>query len=137
MFRLALVDDEERPFLIDEALHFTARPSSAEDSDVPSTSFTWLDRSGDLEDAYLFVCDPSAPDVVAGFTAAIHAACYERKKNRPASEATQAELDQFDYKECVSCPDSDLLSSIFCLVARLQRYYLSLRQSAPLSTRTS
>lgn len=86
--------DHERSFLIDEALQF--RSSSFEDD----PTFVWRDLDSP-EDLFEFVASGTNAPTVAFFQTAMYKAMYERKYNRSSEEASDAELQVFEYKRVV------------------------------------
>lgn len=90
---------EERPFLIDEELNFTVAPTEAEDLEdfsKPQTSFTWWNAEGDDEEIYLFICEPETPKyTLKTFETVMYRCMYERKYQKPANQATEAQLQEF------------------------------------------
>lgn len=90
---------EERPFLIDEELNFSVVPTEADDLEDPahpSTSFNWWNAEGDDDEIYLFVCDPDTPKyTLKTFESVMYRCMYERKYQRPANQATEADLSEF------------------------------------------
>ena len=79
-----------------------------------SISFSWWDRTGDIDDIYLFVTSglPEVKeDTIEHFVNAVHQACYERKYNRSGEDATDAQLAEFRNDRCVILVDVDVAMS--------------------------
>jgi len=82
-------DKDEKTFLLDEGLQFR--------TDVRSTGekiFAWRDLSGDVDDLWEFVCDPSVkPETAALFERVALQCQYERKFRRSHQHATEDDLE--------------------------------------------
>ncbi|KAK7739703.1 Vacuolar import and degradation protein 27 [Cytospora paraplurivora] len=89
-------DRDEKTFLLDEALHF--RVKNREGSHDPV--ICWKDLSGDAGDVYEFVCDPStSAHQIAQFELVAKQCQYERKYRKPATTASDQDLQQFEFDE--------------------------------------
>ncbi|KAF9696454.1 hypothetical protein EKO04_005653 [Ascochyta lentis] len=99
-------DKDEKTFLLDEGLQFR--------TDVRSTGekiFAWRDLSGDIDDLWEFVCDPSVkPETVALFERVALQCQYERKFRRSHEHATDDDLEALAYYE-ESIPDASPAAS--------------------------
>lgn len=99
-------DKDEKTFLLDESLQFR--------TDVRSTGekiFAWRDLSGDVDDLWEFVCDPSVkPETAALFERVALQCQYERKFRRSHEHATDDDLEALAYYE-ESIPDASPVAS--------------------------
>ncbi|KZM26767.1 tRNA (guanine(9)-N(1))-methyltransferase [Ascochyta rabiei] len=99
-------DKDEKTFLLDEGLQFR--------TDVRSTGekiFAWRDLSGDVDDLWEFVCDPSVkPETAALFERVALQCQYERKFRRSHEHATDDDLEALAYYED-SIPDASPVPS--------------------------
>jgi hypothetical protein len=92
-------NNDERTFLVDEALSFSCQDTPAQDReddpDAGAMTLTWWDPAGD-EAIYSFVVSRStALKDVQLFERVLYRCMFERKYNRPGSEATEEDLDEF------------------------------------------
>ena len=93
------LDNDEKTFLLDEALHFRS-----ERREGGEHVFAWRDLSGDAGDLYEFVCDSSiSAEKSQTFVLAAIECQYERKYRKKAEFATDEELQefQFDDEDCI------------------------------------
>ncbi|KAF8529192.1 VID27 cytoplasmic protein [Hysterangium stoloniferum] len=81
--------DQERSFLIDEALHFRLGTFDSH------STYLWRDLEEDDEDLYEFVATGADSVAVAAFEMAIYRAMYERKYSKSAMDIPDARLKQF------------------------------------------
>ncbi|KAL6710433.1 Vacuolar import and degradation protein 27 [Coniothyrium glycines] len=99
-------DKDEKTFLLDEDLQFR--------DDVRSTGekiFAWRDLSGDVDDLWEFVCDPSVkPETAALFERVALQCQYERKFRRSHEHATDDDLEALAYYE-EPIPDASPIAS--------------------------
>ncbi|KAF2027924.1 VID27-domain-containing protein [Setomelanomma holmii] len=99
-------DKDEKTFLLDEGLQFR--------TDVRSTGekiFAWRDLSGDVDDLWEFVCDPSVkPETAALFERVALQCVYERKFRRSHEHATEEDLEALSYYE-EPIPDASPIAS--------------------------
>lgn len=99
------LDQDEKIFLLDEALHFRADKREGEHV------FAWKDLSGDPGDLYEFICDSSIlPEKAQTFQLAAVECQYERKYRKKAEFATDEELQQFQFDHEESIPRATSLS---------------------------
>ncbi|GBF62967.1 vacuolar import and degradation protein [Trichophyton mentagrophytes] len=88
-------DKDEKIFLVDESLRLRSELREEGEKVI-----AWRDLSGDVGDLYEFVCDPSTPqEKVATFLLAAVECQYERKYRRSAQQATDQQLQEFDFDE--------------------------------------
>ncbi|EFR02869.1 hypothetical protein MGYG_05870 [Nannizzia gypsea CBS 118893] len=88
-------DKDEKIFLLDESLRLRSELREEGEKVI-----AWRDLSGDVGDLYEFVCDPSTPqEKVATFLLAAVECQYERKYRRSAQQATDQQLQEFDFDE--------------------------------------
>ena len=86
-------DKDEKTFLLDEELRFRS-----EIRDGGEKVLAWRDLSGDPGDVYEFVCDTSVPaSEVATFEVVAVKCQYERKYRKPNENATEKDLEQFNF----------------------------------------
>lgn len=86
-------DEDEKTFLIDEALHI-AYSTNSEDQIV----IIWRDLSGEPGDHFEFICDASIKSALFDKFDLVARKCqYERKTQKDASNATEAELEAFAF----------------------------------------
>lgn len=83
--------DQERSFLIDEALAF--RSSSFEGQ----PAFQWRDLEDDEDDLYEYVATGTNAPTIAFFQTSMYKAMYERKFGKSSADVTDDELQQFVY----------------------------------------
>jgi len=99
-------DKDEKTFLLDEDLQFR--------DDVRSTGekiFAWRDLSGDVDDLWEFVCDPSVKPETASLFERVALQCqYERKFRRSHEHATEDDLAALAYYE-EPIPDASPIAS--------------------------
>lgn len=99
-------DKDEKTFLLDEGLQFR--------TDVRSTGekiFAWRDLSGDVDDLWEFVCDPSVkPETAALFERVALQCVYERKFRRSHEAASEEDLEALSYYE-EPIPDASPVAS--------------------------
>ncbi|ROW03863.1 hypothetical protein VPNG_07274 [Cytospora leucostoma] len=89
-------DRDEKTFLLDEALHFRVKNREGSHESV----ICWKDLSGDAGDVYEFVCDPSiSAHQIAQFELVAKQCQYERKYRKPATTASDQDLEQFEFDE--------------------------------------
>ncbi|RMZ82289.1 hypothetical protein DV738_g1873, partial [Chaetothyriales sp. CBS 135597] len=101
-------DQDEKTFLLDEALHFRS-----ERRDGGEHVLAWRDLSGDPGDLYEFICDVSVQaDKVNTFYLAAVECQYERKYRKSAQQATDAELQQFHFDHESALPGASSVSSL-------------------------
>lgn len=100
------LDNDEKTFLMDRALHFrSAQRESGE------WVLAWRDLSGDTGDLYEFVCDDSVQgDDVKNFTFAAMECQYERKY-RKTSKADPEEMREFEFDEDDPIPRATSISA--------------------------
>ncbi|ETN41313.1 uncharacterized protein HMPREF1541_03248 [Cyphellophora europaea CBS 101466] len=99
------LDQDEKTFLLDEALHFRSDKRGTEHV------FAWKDLSGDPGDLYEFICDPSiAAEKSQTFQLAAIECQYERKYRKKAEFATDGELQEFQFDEEESIPRATSIS---------------------------
>ena len=88
-------EKDEKTFLLDQSLHFRT-----EIREGGEKVLAWRDLSGDPGDLFEFVCDESLkPEEVATFEMVAVKCQYERKFHKPNENATEAELQQFNFTE--------------------------------------
>lgn len=101
------VDKDEKTFLLDESLHFRSQLREGGEKVL-----AWRDLSGDQGDLYEFVCDSSTPsDKVATFVLAAVECQYERKYRSSAQQATEDDLQQFNFEEETPIPSASPVPS--------------------------
>ncbi|KAF8591590.1 VID27-domain-containing protein [Ramaria rubella] len=83
--------DQERSFLIDEALEF--RSGTFEDQ----PTFQWRDLEDDDDDLFEYVATGQNVPTIAFFRTAMYKAMYERKFSKSSADATDVELQEFVY----------------------------------------
>lgn len=100
-------DKDERTFLLDQSLRLRA-----DLRDNGEVVFAWLDLSGDDGDLYQFVCDPSVKPETASAFGLVAAQCqYERKYRKSRENATEKELQEFDFEDEEPIPQASPLTS--------------------------
>ena len=88
-------EKDEKTFLLDQGLHFRS-----EIREGGEKVLAWKDLSGDPGDLYEFVCDPSTQaGEVATFEVVAVKCQYERKYRKPNENATEKQLQQFNFTE--------------------------------------
>ena len=96
------LDQDEKIFLLDEALHFRS-----EKREGGEHVLAWRDLSGDAGDLFEFVCDPSIQDEkVSTFLLAAIECQFERKHRKSAQKATEAELEEFQFDQDAAIPSA-------------------------------
>ena len=86
-------DKDEKTFLLDEELRFRS-----EIRDGGDKVLAWCDLSGDPGDVFEFVCDTVVPaSEVATFEMVAVKCQYERKHRKPNENATEKDLEQFNF----------------------------------------
>ena len=86
-------DKDEKTFLLDEELRFRS-----EIRDGGDKVLAWRDLSGDPGDVFEFVCDTAVPaSEVATFEMVAVKCQYERKHRKPNENATEKDLEQFNF----------------------------------------
>ena len=94
------LDKDEKTFLLDESLHFRM-----ETRDSGENILAWRDLSGDVGDLYEFVCDSSIQaEKVATFLVAAIESQYERKYRKSARNATEKQLQEFQFDQDDAIP---------------------------------
>lgn len=89
------LDKDEKTFLLDQSLHFRCEQRATGEHVL-----AWRDLSGDQGDLYEFVCDASAQgDRVQTFVLAAIDSQFERKYRRSAHQATESELQEFNFDD--------------------------------------
>lgn len=83
--------DQERSFLIDEALRF--RSGTFEDQ----PTFLWRDLEDDEDDLFEYVATGANGPTVAFFQTSMYKAMYERKFGKSSADVTDDDLQQFMY----------------------------------------
>ena len=87
-------DKDEKTFLLDQSLQFRSDIKGGE------AVFAWRDLSGDSDDIYEFVCDESTkPAEVSTFEIAAIECQYERKFRKSKDNATEKDLEQFNFEK--------------------------------------
>ncbi|KAM5453204.1 Vacuolar import and degradation protein 27 [Microsporum audouinii] len=100
-------DKDEKIFLVDESLRLRSELREEGEKVI-----AWRDLSGDVGDLYEFVCDPSTPqEKVATFLLAAVECQYERKYRRSAQQATDAQLQEFDFEEESPIPNASPITT--------------------------
>ena len=98
-------EKDEKTFLLDQSIQFRSDIKNGE------AVFAWRDLSGDSDDIYEFVCDESTkPSEVSTFEIAAIECQYERKFRRSKDNATEKDLQQFNF-ESEPVPNASPLSS--------------------------
>ena len=88
-------DKDEKTFLLDEELRFRSEIREGGDKVL-----AWRDLSGDPGDVFEFVCDTAVPaSEVATFEMVAVKCQYERKYRKPNENATETDLEQFNFTE--------------------------------------
>ena len=86
-------EKDEKTFLLDQSIQFR---SDVKDGQAV---FAWRDLSGDSDDIYEFVCDEAVkPSEVSTFQIAAVECQYERKYRRSKDNATEKDLQQFNFE---------------------------------------
>jgi hypothetical protein len=86
-------DKDEKTFLLDEGLFFRT-----EIRDGGEKIFAWKDVSGDPGDVFEFVCDPNISTQDFSTFEMVAVKCqYERKYRKPNDNATERDLEQFNF----------------------------------------
>ena len=99
-------DKDEKTFLLDEGLQFRTNVRSTGEK-----IFAWRDLSGDVDDLWEFVCDPSVqPETAALFERVALQCVYERKFRRSHEHATEDDLEGLSYYE-EPIPDASPVAS--------------------------
>lgn len=89
---LVFLDEQERSFLIDEALEFRLGKYEGQ------STFQWRDLEDDEDDLYEFVASGVNSPTVTTFELATYRAMYERKYGRSSDNVPEPELRQFVYR---------------------------------------
>jgi len=88
-------EKDEKTFLLDEGLHFRS-----EIREGGEKVLAWRDLSGDPGDLYEFVCDNSVQAGEVGTFELVAMKCqYERKTRKHQENATERDLEQFNFTE--------------------------------------
>lgn len=88
-------EKDEKIFLLDQELHFRS-----EIREGGEKVLAWRDLSGDPGDVYEFVCDSSVSAGEVGTFEMVAIKCqYERKARKPNENATEEDLQQFNFTE--------------------------------------
>jgi VID27 N-terminal region/VID27 C-terminal WD40-like domain/VID27 PH-like domain len=99
-------DKDEKAFLLDKGLHFRA-----EERPGGEKVLAWQDDSGDDGDLFEFICDASVKDADFATFQMVAVKCqYERKYRKPNEQATEKELEQFNFAS-EQIPDASPLPS--------------------------
>lgn len=85
-------DEQERSFLIDEALEFRIGRFEGQ------PTFQWRDLDDDEDDLYEFVASGVNAPTVTTFELATYRAMYERKYGKGSDDVPEHELRQFVYR---------------------------------------
>ena len=86
-------EKDEKTFLLDQSIQFRS------DIKDGQAVFAWRDLSGDSDDIYEFVCDDATkPSEVSTFQIAAVECQYERKYRRSKDNATEKDLQQFNFE---------------------------------------
>ena len=86
-------EKDEKTFLLDQSIQFRSDVKDGE------AVFAWRDLSGDSADIYEFVCDESTkPGEVSTFEIAAIECQYERKFRKSKDNATEKDLQQFNFE---------------------------------------
>ncbi|KAK5169005.1 Vacuolar import and degradation protein 27 [Saxophila tyrrhenica] len=102
-----VTDRDEKTFVLDEELHFRT-----DLKDTGESVLAWRDLSGDPGDLVEFVCDPSTrPEAVTSFEIVAAQCQFERKYHRSHQEATESDLQEFNFEEEPAIPQASPLSS--------------------------
>lgn len=89
-------DRDEKVFLLDEALHFRVKNRKGTNEKI----ICWNDLNGDAGDVFEFVCDPTtSSQLVEQFELVAKHCQYERKYRKPATTASDTDLQQFEFDE--------------------------------------
>ncbi|KAF3492184.1 Vid27 family protein [Arthroderma uncinatum] len=100
-------DKDEKIFLVDESLRLRSEVREEGEKVI-----AWRDLSGDVGDLYEFVCDPSIPqEKVATFLLAAVECQYERKYRRSAQQASDEQLQEFDFEEESPIPNASPIAT--------------------------
>ena len=100
------VDKDEKTFLLDKSLHLRT-----EDREAGEKVLAWRDLSGDDGDLYEFLCDSAVKDQDFATFQLVAIKCqYERRYRKPNEEATEKELEQFNFSS-ENIPDPSPVSS--------------------------
>ena len=87
----SLIAEQERSFLIDEALQFRLGAFEGQGT------FQWQDLEEDEDDSYEFVATGADAPALSAFEMAVYSAMYERKNGRSSMGVAPAELRKFAY----------------------------------------
>ncbi|KAK3052714.1 Vacuolar import and degradation protein 27 [Extremus antarcticus] len=102
-----LTDKDEKTFLLDEELHFR--------TDLKETGeyvLAWRDLSGDPGDLVQFVCDSNTrPEAVTTFELVAAQCQFERKYRTSREQATEADLQEFNFEEESAIPQASPFAS--------------------------
>lgn len=100
-------DKDEKIFLLDESLHF--RIDIRNPGEIV---LAWLDLSGDPDDLFEFVCDPSIqPETATSFSLVAAQCQYERKYRQNRENATEEDLAEFTFEEEEPIPVASPIAS--------------------------
>lgn len=100
------VDKDEKAFLLDKDLHFRAEERAGGEKVL-----AWRDDSGDDGDLFEFICDSSIKETdFASFQIVAVKCQYERKYRKPNEQATEKELEQFNFAS-EAIPDASPVTS--------------------------
>jgi VID27 N-terminal region len=86
-----VIAEQERSFLIDEALQFHSGTFEGQ------TTFLWRDMD-DEDDLFEYVATGANGPTVAFFQTSMYKAMYERKYGKSSADTTDEDLQQFAYK---------------------------------------
>jgi len=91
---LANNEKDQKSFLLDESLRLRIEKREGGES-----VFAWRDLSGDAGDLYEFVCDSSVQrSAIASFQIAAVDCQFERKHRQSAQQASEADLQEFEFE---------------------------------------
>ncbi|OQO11327.1 hypothetical protein B0A48_05583 [Cryoendolithus antarcticus] len=120
-------DKDERIFILDESLRFRVSLQ-----DTGDTVLAWRDLSGDSGDLYEFVCHSSTkPETAASFELAAAQCQFERKFRRSHEQATEEELEEFNFEGEGEVPEASPVIS-----SAVQSPVAQSAKSSPIVTRT-
>lgn len=86
------LEKDEKTFLLDQELHFRSEIREGE------KVLAWKDLSGDPGDVFEFICDSSTTAAeVASFEVVAIQCQFERKYRKPNVQATEKQLEEFDF----------------------------------------
>jgi hypothetical protein len=92
LYRLYILADEERVFLIAQDLEFRAGETEGE------PNFVWRDMQGDVDEFYEFIAVGTNGPTRAFFETCMYRAMYERKYKVSANNTQDSDLEEFIWR---------------------------------------